>query len=574
LVIQSIRTLTTFALRATADKALASIASTILVVLALAAPAPAQTAAAADGSTQFLVFFRGQPVGREDVAVLKTPDGWVVRGNSRLGQPIDITSRIAEIHYDAEWRPQSMHIDSIVRGQDVSLKTTFANGRASNVIAVQGKAQPKDDPVAADTIVLPNAFLGSYAALGRRLQGTTAGAELRGYIAPQAEVPIRVASVTPERIETPKSVINVTRYALIIANPPPGGDLPMNLWVDGNGGLIRMQIPSQSIELAREDIASAAARTTAFSLPNDEAVTIPALGFNLAGTITRPKAAGPLPALILIGGSGPTDRDETVAGIPVFGQIARDLVNAGFAVVRYDKRGVGQSGGRAESATIADYAEDARAVLNWLEDQEGIDEDRIGLVGHSEGALVAMLLAGRERGKVGAIALLAGPSASGATVVLEQQKLILSKMPIEEAERAEKVALQEKINTAVIKGTGWNDIPEAARRVADTPWFYSFLTFDPKKAMNDTRQPVLIVQGELDTQVQPYHAEQLAEFARARRTKAAVEVVKVPGVNHLLVPAKTGDVSEYGTLGQEAQVSPQVTSAIAAFMTKALPTSR
>ena len=89
--------------------------------------------------------------------------------------------------------------------------------------------------------------------------------------------------------------------------------------------------------------------------------------------------------MILIGGSGPTDRDETVAGIPVFGHIARDLVAAGFVVVRYDKRGVGQSGGRAESVTIADYAEDARQVLLWLEKQKDIDKERIALVGHSEG---------------------------------------------------------------------------------------------------------------------------------------------------------------------------------------------
>jgi pimeloyl-ACP methyl ester carboxylesterase len=544
------------------------------LILSWAISAPAQTSQAVDGNTQFLVFFRGAPVGREDVAVLKVQDGWVVRGTSRLGQPIDITSRVAEVQYDAEWRPRSLHIDSIVRGQDVTLKTTFANGRATNSIAVQGKPQVKEDPVAVDTVVLPNAFLGSYAALAQRLQGKTGGAELRGYIAPQAEVPIRVVGAVQERIETPKAVINVTRYSLIIVNPPPVGDLPMNLWADSNGGLIRMQIPSQSLELAREDIASAASRTSAFSVAGDESVTIPALGFNLGGTITRPKTTAAAPALILIGGSGPTDRDETVAGIPIFGHIARDLVEAGFVVVRYDKRGVGQSGGRAESATIADYAEDARWVLNWLEDQKGVDKDRIGVVGHSEGALAAMLLAGRERGKVKAIALLAGPSTNGATVVLEQQKHILSKMPIEDAERAEKVALQEKINNAVIKGTGWNDIPESARRVADTPWFYSFLTFDPRKAMNETRQPVLIVQGELDTQVMPYHADQLAEFARARRTKAAVEVVKVPGVNHLLVPAKTGDVSEYGTLGESAAVSKQITSAIAAFMSKALPTSR
>ena len=541
----------------------------------VAAPAQAQTAAPAAASpTPFLVFFRSQPIGREEVAVVRLQDGWVIRGTSRLGPPIDITSRVAEVHYDLDWKPKSLHIDGVVRGQDVALKTTFAGGRASNVIAVQGKEQPKVDQVSEDTVVLPNAFLGSYAALARRLHGKGVGTEVRGYIAPQMEVPIKVALVTPERIETPKAVINVTRFGVMMTNPPPAGDLPINLWVDENGDLIRMSIPSQSIELAREDIASAASRTSAFSLDGDESVTIPAAGFNLGGTITRPKTAAPAPAVILIGGSGPTDRDETVAGIPVFGHIARDLVNAGFIVVRYDKRGIGQSGGRAESATIADYAEDARGVLNWLEDQKGVDEDRIGLVGHSEGALVAMLVAGRERGKVGALALLAGPSTDGATVVLEQQKLLLSKMPIDDAQRAEKVALQEKINDAVISGKGWTEISESARRVADTPWFYSFLTFDPKKAMSDTRAPVLIVQGELDVQVQPYHADNLAALARARRGNALVEVVKVPGVNHLLVPAKTGDVSEYATLGQGAQVSPLVTRAIAGFMLKALPTSR
>lgn len=544
-----------------------------LALLGAPMPAPAQPAAT-DGTTQFLVFLGGRPVGREEVVVLKLQEGWMVRGSSRLGQPIDITSRIAEVQYDNEWRPTSLHIDGVVRGQDVSLKTTFANGRASNAVSIQGKTQPKEDPVSADAVVLPNAFLGSYAALARRLQGKTAGAELRAYIAPQAEVAVRVVGAQPERIETPKAVINVTRYTLIMSNPPPAGELPMNVWADQNGDLIRMQIPSQGLELAREDIASAASRTTSFSLPGDESVTIPALGFNLAASITRPKTAGPAPALILIGGSGPTDRDETVAGIPIFGHVARDLVNAGFAVVRYDKRGVGQSGGRAESATIADYTEDARWVLNWLEDQKGIDKDRIGLVGHSEGALVAMLLASRERGKVKAVALVAAPSTDGATVVLEQQKYMLSRMPIDDAERAEKVALQQKINNAVIKGTGWNDIPAAARQVADTPWFYSFLTFDPRKAMNDTRQPVLIVHGELDKQVMPYHADQLAEFARARRTKAPAELVKVAGVNHLLVPAKTGDVSEYASLGNDAAVAGEVTSAIANFMAKALATSR
>ncbi|MFA5910038.1 MAG: alpha/beta fold hydrolase [Vicinamibacterales bacterium] len=548
------------------------------VVLALLFTATGAAAQAAlpppppnDPGTSFLVFFRSQPIGREDVTVVRQADGWIVRGSSRLGPPIDITTRTAEVIYDAQWRPRSLLVDGVVRGQDVTLKTTFGDGKAANVIAVQGAPQSKADAVSADPVVLPNSFLGSYSALAMRLQGLKPGAELKAYIAPQAEVTVKLMAVATERIDTPRAAINASRYSLVFVNPPPAPELPVSLWADPNGRLLRLSIPSQTLEMAREDIASAASRTASFSVPGDESVKIPALGFNLAGTITRPpNAKGPLPALVLIGGSGPTDRDETVAGIPVFGQLARDLVNAGFIVVRYDKRGVGQSGGRAESVAIADYAEDARAVVVWLEKQDGVDKKRIGLVGHSEGAAVAMLTAARERGKVGAMALLAGPATNGSTIVLEQQKHLLAQMQMDDAQRAEKVALQEKINAAVISGRGWQDLPEAARKVADTPWFYSFLTFDPERAMRDTRQPVLILQGELDTQVKPYHADKLAEFARARNTKAEVEVVKVPGVNHLFVAAKTGEVAEYPSLGSDAKVTPQAGAAIAAFMTKAL----
>lgn len=547
------------------------------VVLALLLSATGAAAQAAlpppppnDPGASFLVFFRSQPIGREDVTVVRQADGWIVRGSSRLGVPIDITTRTAEVLYDQQWRPKSLLVDGVVRGQEVTLKTTFDGGKASNIIAVQGAPQSKVDAVSADPVVLPNSFLGSYAALAMRLQGLKPGAELKAYIAPQAEVTVKLMTVAVERIDTPRAAITASRYSLVFVNPPPAPELPVGLWADPHGRLLRLSIPSQTLEMAREDIASAASRTASFSVPGDEPVKIPALGFNLAATITRPaNAKGPLPALVLIGGSGPTDRDETVAGIPVFGHLARDLAAAGFIVVRYDKRGVGQSGGRAESAAIADYAEDARAVVVWLEKQDGVDKKRIGLVGHSEGAAVAMLTAGRERGKVGAIALLAGPSTNGSTIVLEQQKHLLAQMQIDDAQRAEKVALQEKINAAVISGRGWQDLPEAARKVADTPWFYSFLTFDPERAMRDTRQPVLILQGELDTQVKPHHADQLAEFARARKTKAEVEVVKIPGVNHLFVTAKTGEVAEYPSLGPDAKVTPQAGAAIAAFMTRA-----
>ena len=151
-------------------------------------------------------------------------------GTSRLGPPIDITSRVAEINYDAQWRPKSLLVDGVVRGQDVTLKTTFNGTKASNVLAVQGAPQSKIDDVSADTIVLPNTFLGSYAALAMRLQGKTAGAELRAYIAPQAEVTIKVTGAVREGISTPRGTIQSMHYTMTLINPPPAGDVVVNRW--------------------------------------------------------------------------------------------------------------------------------------------------------------------------------------------------------------------------------------------------------------------------------------------------------------------------------------------------------
>ena len=483
---------------------------------------------------------------------------------------LDIMMRTAEIHYDDAWRPTRLMLSGTIRGQESSLKTTFANGQAASETLTAGTTSTKSDPVAADTIVLPNAFLGSYAALARRLVGQKSGATFRAYIAPQGELPMRLDDVLAERIETPRQVIASTRYALIVTNPPPAGDVRVNVWTDADGALLRMSVPAQMLDVAREDIASAATRTTSFSIPGDEAVRIPASGFGIAASVAKPATAkGPLPALILIGGSGQTDRDGFVAGIPVLGQIAADLVEAGFLVVRYDKRGVGQTGGRAETSTLNDYAEDVRAIVTWLEkNRKDVDKKRIGLVGHSEGAWVALNVAARDK-RVRAVALLAGGSSSGSDLVLEQQRHVLDQLKASDADRQAKIDLQVQINAAAIKGSGWEGVPPELRRAADSPWFQSFLAFDPARVMKDVKQPLLIVQGDLDTQVQAHHADKLAELARARKQKATVDVVKIPGINHLLVPAKTGEVDEYAVL-TEKRVASAATAAVGTWMAKEL----
>ena len=539
-------------------------------------PAPAPGAAAARseslGGDIYVVFLAGRMLGREELALSRQADGWILRGTSRLSPPVGTTVKHLELRYDPQWRPLSLQLDAQVQGVEVSLKTTFAEGKAVNALTEGANSTEKIDPISADTIVLPNVFFGSYAALAARLAGAAVGAEFKAYIAPQAEIPVVVTEVTSESIETPKRTFAAKRYTLAMKNP--GGELSMVLWADDAGSLVRLSVPTQSLEIAREDVASAASRMTAFKIEGDESVRIAANGFNLAGTVTRPaNQAVRHPAVVLIGGSGPADRDGMVAGIPVIGHVAKALVDAGYLVVRYDKRGIGQSGGRPETATVADYADDARAVVNYLRrDRKDVDDNRIAVVGHSEGAWVALQLGALTR-DVKALVLVAAASGTGGALVLEQQQHLLDVLKAPDAEKKSKAELQARINAAATGQGTWDGVPLELRQQADTPWFASYLAFDPARPLEDARQPILVVQGELDTQVPPHHADKLAALARARKRPAAVDVSKVPGVNHLLVPAKTGEVAEYATL-ETKQVSPAVTDAIASWLTRTLDPGR
>jgi uncharacterized protein len=543
------------------------VSALLLAALVLAESVPGRAQQANAESRAYVVFLQARPIGREEVAVVRDGEGWVVRGSSRLNAPAEAVTRSAEIRYTADWRPVRLSLEGITRGQELIVSTTFADGKAESSISLDGNKSTKSDTVSADAVVLPNTFLGSYAALARKLAAAKSGDAVPAYIAPQAEVSVQVTGVFEDRIETPQRAISAMRYALLITQP--SGNLQVTLWAEQDGTLLRLSVPAQGLELAREDVASASARTTSFSLPTDESVRIPANGFNLAGSLARPAGAtGRLPAVLLVGGSGPTDRDSTVFGIPILGQLAGALVDAGFLVVRYDKRGIGQSGGRSEASTIFDYVDDARAAVAWLDKRPDVDKRRIAIVGHSEGAWVAMVAAARDK-RIAAIAMLAAPGTNGAEVVLEQQAHVFERSNTPAAEQQEKIDLQKRINAAVTKQGTWDGIPPEVRKTAETPWFESYLTFDPARYMKDVRQPVLVVQGELDAQVLPHHADKLGELARARKRKVSVEVVKVPGVNHLLVPAKTGAVDEYLTLSNE-KVASVVSSTVSLWLARTL----
>jgi len=277
-----------------------------------------------------------------------------------------------------------------------------------------------------------------------------------------------------------------------------------------------------------------------------------------------------LPAIVLVGGSGPTDRDSLVFGVPILGEIAGSLADAGFVTIRYDKRGVGQSGGRAESATFADYAEDARAAVRFLADRKDVDPKRIAILGHSEGGLVALIAADKEK-RIAAVVLIATPGMRGTDVILAQQQRALNRMKLSEEERQAKIDEQKKINDAVVSGN-LSQLPANVRRAVDNGEAQSLFTSDPEKLMKEVRQPILIVQGELDAQVEAKNADLLEAMAKKRKN-GTVDVVKAAGVNHLLTPATTGDVDEYGSL-RDKHVAASVTQPIATWLQKTLSTAR
>lgn len=301
---------------------------------------------------------------------------------------------------------------------------------------------------------------------------------------------------------------------------------------------------------------------------------------SLAGTLTLPPGPGPFPAAILISGSGPQDRDETVAGHRPFLVLADHLTRKGIAVLRYDKRGIGKSTGNFDQATTEDFAGDAAAALAYLKSQKEIDARKIGLIGHSEGGIIAPMIASRSP-DVAWMVLLAAPGLKGEDVMLLQSELILKAAGLDDDRvanarnfnrqsydlaRKEKdpQALEAKL-TDLIDSTGMSTTlppttlkPQA--RMMTSPWFRFFLDYDPVPALEKTHCPVLALNGDKDLQMAP--KENLAQIQKALQQggNKDFQTKELPGLNHLFQHALTGSPTEYG--GIEETFAPEALNTI------------
>ena len=303
-----------------------------------------------------------------------------------------------------------------------------------------------------------------------------------------------------------------------------------------------------------------------------------ATGVTLQGTFSKPAGVGPFPTVVLIAGSGPHGRDEEVLGHKVFLVLADYLTRQGVAVLRYDKRGIGGSTGNYGTATTADFASDAEAAVNYLKTRTDVDQKHIGLLGHSEGGIIAPAVAVADPA-VGFVVLMAGPGVRGDEILKTQSALIAWANGVSEADvakdqalRAQAFAIVEassdaadartKLDAAATKAVASGQLKKeiAGQSVATitSPWMYYFLRYDPTPILQRMRVPVLALDGSLDLQVEP--KENLAAIKAALKDDQDVTVTELPGLNHLFQDATTGSPNEYGTI--EETLSPVALRAI------------
>lgn len=304
----------------------------------------------------------------------------------------------------------------------------------------------------------------------------------------------------------------------------------------------------------------------------------------LEGTLTLPEGDGPFPAVILISGSGPQNRDEEIFGHKPFLVLADALTRRGIAVLRYDDRGVGGSTGSVSQSTSADFAGDVLAGLAHLAKHDQIDPRRTGLLGHSEGGLVAMLAAARSD-KPAFLVLLAAPGVPGSQLLLQQIRDLAQVQHVPDDLIAKRIEDENKLLAILQSGEPLDEmrqavranvqaqidaLPEAQRKAlgetgkmvqaqvdeATSPWFLSFVRSDPASALDEVKVPVLALDGSLDLQVDADQNLPAIEQALRDAGNDQVTTLEMKGLNHLFQPATTGLPQEYGEI--ETTMDPEV----------------
>lgn len=313
---------------------------------------------------------------------------------------------------------------------------------------------------------------------------------------------------------------------------------------------------------------------------NEEEMYIYNGDIKLGCTLTYPFAGGPHPAVILITGSGAQDRDETIFGFKPFRILADHLTPNGIAVLRCDDRGVGESTGSVSASTSKDLAGDVNAMFRYLQDRKRIRSNQIGLCGHSEGGIIAAMVAAREA-QISFVISLAGSAVVGRDILTEQSRLIFKEEGVDDSVLKQQMKVIDLVYKAAMTGEGWDEVEKVIREIApgqitdeqrasiddidqyidqfvtgsmsavQSAWYQFFITHDPADDWRRVTQPVLGLFGELDLQVPPEMNKKALQEALDYAGNPDYELKIIPQANHLFQKAKTGSPTEYAQLDKE-----------------------
>ncbi|GLQ95035.1 alpha/beta hydrolase family protein [Dyella acidisoli] len=390
----------------------------------------------------------------------------------------------------------------------------------------------------------------------------------------------------------PFSAIDIHGNHLRLAADKIGGSYDGNWDAHEQAWVGSWTMQGQTLPLVLKHTAAPSTASKRMARPQDEAIAkgpLPYLQENvvfpndaahvtLGGTLTKPKGAGPFPAVVLISGTGANTRDEVSAGHKIFLVLADALTRKGIAVLRYDKRGVGESTGDFGSATTADFASDAKAAVEWLSKRSDIDHAHIGVMGHSEGGVIAPMVAVADR-NVAFVVMLAGPGVRGDKLFVEQAYGVALASGTPAAYVAKRRAFDQKLYSAVVDANTHDQEVDRVKAVIDSglaekviepkeaeslpgdvmrPWMEQFLKLDPAIALKQVTVPVLALNGSLDLAV-PAKLN-LPAIRQALSGNRDATVIEVAGLNHLFQTAKTGAPSEFAHI--EETVAPSALSMI------------
>jgi pimeloyl-ACP methyl ester carboxylesterase len=322
-------------------------------------------------------------------------------------------------------------------------------------------------------------------------------------------------------------------------------------------------------------------------------------GLHYAGTITIPAGKGPFPAAVMITGSGPQNRDEEILLHKPFAVIADHLARNGYIVLRVDDRGIGKTSGNFQKATSMDFAADVEAALDYLLSRPETDKKRTGLIGHSEGGMIAPIVASRRK-DVDFIILLAGIGEKTIDLMIEQNAAILKTAGIDNDavslyipvyrdivnaiiaapdSVAARTAADQKLeawvataNKVAVHQLGLDQEEEREKYIGSmtsavyTPWFRYFITFDPRPYLEKLSCKVLALNGSRDIQVVSSSNLASIEAALKKSRSKKYNVQEIPGLNHLFQTCNTCNLAEYGQL--EQTISPVVLDIVTGWLNK------